>query len=92
MPSGLLPRSQADVADPARRGVFLAEIPLQHGAAALLLVGGVGDHLFEAFAHQLLPPLVGLGGYVEVGARKAFLVHKEDGRAVKSPILPSYQM
>ena len=27
---------QADVADPARRGVFLAEIPLQHGAAALL--------------------------------------------------------
>ena len=83
---------QADVADPARRGVFLAEIPLQHGAAALLLVGGVGDHLFEAFAHQLLPPLVGLGGYVEVGARKAFLVHKEDGRAVRGDVADHAQL
>ena len=69
---------EAHVADSARGGIALAEVFFQHGAAALVVVGGVGDHLFEAFAHQLLSPLVGFGGDVEVGAREALLVEKED--------------
>ena len=83
---------EADVAYAACRRGALAEIPFQDGAAATGLVRGVGEHVFEAFAHQLLPPFVGLGGDVEVGAGQPLLVHEEDRRAVGGDVADHAQL
>ena len=77
---------QADVADAARPGRLGAEVAFEHRAAALLFVRGVGEHLLEALAQELLPQPVGLGGDVEVGARQPLLVHEEQRRAVRRDV------
>ena len=86
------PAGQTDVADAARRGIALAEVGFQHGAPAAGFVGGVVEHVFETFAHQLLTPFVGVGRDVEVGAGKPLLVHEEDRRAVGGDVADHAQL